>query len=124
MNEGIGYATSEDGLVWAKQHSDNPLFHKNDRVDWRSERTYTPMVIYDSNAFSGDGEAFSYKMWFSGEGADEIAKVGYATAGIAAFVIQHAQFVFETGENNDKLFMKMACFDPDFRTRVIRLFFG
>ncbi|MGC8943500.1 MAG: right-handed parallel beta-helix repeat-containing protein, partial [Caldisericia bacterium] len=56
-NDGIGYAYSLDGINWIKSSS-NPIFHQNDGVDWRNDRTYTPIVIKDG---------CSFKMWFSGK---------------------------------------------------------
>jgi hypothetical protein len=76
-NEGIGYATSSDGLSWTK-YTGNPILHKTDPVPWRSVRTYTPMVIYDASQFSGHGEAAYFKMWFSGKDAPGNYAMGYA----------------------------------------------
>ncbi|MGA9350074.1 MAG: hypothetical protein WBW48_14905 [Anaerolineae bacterium] len=42
MSHGIGYATSTDGITWTRQ---SRIFHKDDGVAWRSDRTYCPMVI-------------------------------------------------------------------------------
>ena len=71
MNHGIGYATSADGIHWTRD-ADNPIFHKNDGVDWRDERTYCPAVLKDGS---------SYKMWFAGKDK-EFGNycIGYATA--------------------------------------------
>jgi len=74
MNQGIGYATSADGMTWTRDAS-NPVFYRTDAggdslsaAYWRySGRTYTPMVVYDSAAFAGNGDARLYKMWFTGE---------------------------------------------------------
>jgi hypothetical protein len=78
-NQGIGYATSPDGINWTK-HPDNPIFHVNDNVPWRNDRTYTPWVLHDSADFSGHGDAHPYKMWFSGKSDDGKYSIGYATA--------------------------------------------
>ncbi len=64
MNEGIGYASSTDGINWTRDAS-NPIFYKDDGVAWRDDRTYTPMVI--------GGE-----MWFTGKSAAGAYTVGYA----------------------------------------------
>jgi hypothetical protein len=74
-NDGIGYAESTDGIVWTK-YASNPLMHVNDGIAWRSERTYTPMVIYDANKFSGHGDFAYYKMWYSGVNPNYA--IGYA----------------------------------------------
>ncbi len=72
-NDGIGFAESMDGLNWVKS-SANPIMHQDDTgymgEPWRSERTYTPMVIYDADKFSGFGDAALYKMWYSGRNPD------------------------------------------------------
>ncbi len=68
-NEGIGYATSSDGLTWNKD-ADNPIFHKSDGVVWRVSRTYCPAVV------EVDG---TFKMWFASvDGAGNYA-ISYAT---------------------------------------------
>ena len=69
VNHGIGHATSTDGLTWTRD-ANNPIFHKDDGVSWRAERSYCPMVI------EVDGV---YKMWFSGKDASGNYALGYAT---------------------------------------------
>jgi hypothetical protein len=78
-NQGIGYATSSDGINWTK-HPDNPIFHVTDNVPWRNDRTYTPWVLYNPADFSGHGDAYPYKMWFSGRSIDGKYSIGYASA--------------------------------------------
>jgi predicted GH43/DUF377 family glycosyl hydrolase len=75
--QGIGYATSTDGINWAKEK--NSVFHRDDGIPWRSARAYAPWVIYDSKGF-GSGGCPNIKMWFSGKSGSEDAleKVGYA----------------------------------------------
>ncbi len=71
MNHGIGYATSPDGIDWERDEN-NPIFHRDDGVDWRDERTYCPAVLKDGN---------SYKMWFAGKDEEtDYYSIGYATA--------------------------------------------
>ena len=66
LNNGIGYASSTDGINWVKD-AGNPIFHKTDGVDWRDNRTYTPMVIGD-------------EMWFTGKDLETgVYAIGYAT---------------------------------------------
>ena len=67
INHGIGYATSADGIIWTRD-ADNPIFHKDDGIAWRSERTYTSEVL------EIDG---GLHMYFSGRGDGNYA-VGYA----------------------------------------------
>lgn len=71
-NEGIGCATSNDGLIWIKC-ADNPVMSKNNGVAWRNGRTYTPTVIRDGGI---------EKMWFTGrDAATGNYAIGYATLG-------------------------------------------
>jgi hypothetical protein len=78
-NQGVGYAISSDGVNWTK-HPDNPIFHISDGMLWRNERTYTPWVVYDASSFSGHGDDYPYKMWFSGKSTTGKYSVGYAYA--------------------------------------------
>ena len=64
-HEGIGYAQSADGISWTK-YASNPILHISNGVTWRTDRTYTPMVIYDASNFSGHGESTNLKMWYAG----------------------------------------------------------
>lgn len=66
--QGIGCASSPDGLTWTKS-SDNPVMHRDDGNPWRSNRTYTPVVLMD-----GCG----YEMWFTGKNATGNYAIGYA----------------------------------------------
>ena len=72
-NDGIGYVESVDGLSWVKSDT-NPIMHQTDAdypgYPWRSDRSYTPMVVYDQEEFSGFGPSVSYKMWYSGKNPD------------------------------------------------------
>jgi hypothetical protein len=65
LNQGIGYATSTDGIHWVKDPT-NPIFDITDGVPWRSGRTYTPMVIGN-------------RMWFTGVSSSGVYSIGYAT---------------------------------------------
>lgn len=93
-NEGMGYATSSDGLAWTKSAT-NPFMNKNDGVVWRNSRTYTPSIIEDG----GD-----YKMWFTGRDiATGNYAIGYATlAGPATtgpvFVDANINGILDSGE--------------------------
>ena len=72
MHDGIGYAESTDGILW-EEDPNNPIFHKNDGVVWRSERTYSPSVLKDGS---------TYKMWFTGKDATGNYAIGYATLSV------------------------------------------
>jgi hypothetical protein len=78
-NQGIGYATSTDGIIWTKDPN-NPIFHKDDGPLWRNDRTYTPWVVYDAANFGEPGNTCLYKMWFSGTSNTGKYSVGYACA--------------------------------------------
>jgi len=47
MNQGIGYASSVDGINWSRD-ADNPIFYITDGEDWRDNRSYTPMDDNDA----------------------------------------------------------------------------
>ena len=77
-NQGIGYATSADGINWTKDPG-NPIFSIYQAVAWRDSRCYTPSVLYSSTRFDGNGAASAYKMWFTGEAsATGNRTIGYA----------------------------------------------
>jgi len=65
LGDGIGYASSSDGITWTKDPA-NPILSISDGVAWRDVRTYTPSVIYSPGKFDGHGDASLYKMWFTG----------------------------------------------------------
>lgn len=90
-NQGISYAESDDGLIWELVEilpniginaspsgpKQNAILHINDGNAWRESRTYCPMVIYDANKFSGNGEYKDFKMWFTGDGATYGRRIAY-----------------------------------------------
>jgi len=83
MNYGIGYASSVDGINWTRDLS-NPIFHKTDGEAWRSDRTYTPMVIGD-------------EMWFTGKSGAGAYTIGYATGAAAPIPEPISMIFFGTG---------------------------
>ena len=76
LHEGIGYATSADGINWTKD-PDNPVFHMTDGVPWRSSRTYTPSVLHSPTLFDGHGDLCRFKMWISGRDSSGNYAIGY-----------------------------------------------
>ncbi len=77
-NQGIGYATSADGLSWTKDPG-NPLYSIYQGVAWRNNRCYTPSVLYSSTRFDTHGTQTHYKMWFTGEASAGLNRtIGYA----------------------------------------------
>jgi len=71
MNNGIGYATSSDGINWTRDPG-NPIIHRSDTgypgEPWRGDRTYCPAVIRQPTA---------YKMWFAGRTSGGNYAIGY-----------------------------------------------
>ena len=67
---GIGYATSQDGLVWTK-HGSTPVLSPGAAGNWDSNGVSFPTVIKDGT---------TYKMWYTGLDASGIGRVGYATS--------------------------------------------
>ena len=76
VHEGIGYATSADGLNWVRAAS-NPIVELGGfgtfgglgapgPGSWNDVRNYTPRVLYSATAFDGNGPACYYKMWRTG----------------------------------------------------------
>ncbi|MDG0812227.1 glycoside hydrolase family protein [Cohnella rhizosphaerae] len=63
--EGIGCATSTDGLNWVK-NATNPILYYFNGVAWRNMRTYNPWALFDPARFNGHGDAVCYKFWFTG----------------------------------------------------------
>jgi hypothetical protein len=77
--QGIGCASSTDGINWVK-YPGNPVFSINDGVAWRNMRTYNPWVLFDSLRFSGRGDSVCYKLWMTGSPTPSDKKsIGYAT---------------------------------------------
>ncbi|MDD5699848.1 MAG: hypothetical protein PHH00_01485 [Candidatus Nanoarchaeia archaeon] len=91
-SDGIGYATSSNGLTWTKS-SDNPILHYTDGVSWRNDRTYTPMVLKD-----GD----TYKMWFSGKSGNNYA-IGYATSTSPHYPYSTIQAAIDNASEGDTI---------------------
>jgi hypothetical protein len=68
-NQGVGYASSADGLTWTKDP--DPVMRIGAGVPaWRVTRTYTPCVLQEDGI---------YKMWLTGVGSSGY-RVGYAVA--------------------------------------------
>lgn len=75
-NQGIGYASSADGINWTKSPG-NPLLYYTDGVAWRDNRTYTPSVIYRPDKFGGHGGLSRFKMWFTGRSSTGNYAIGH-----------------------------------------------
>jgi subtilisin family serine protease/predicted GH43/DUF377 family glycosyl hydrolase len=72
----IGYASSSDGINWAK-YEDNPVLERGPEGSWDETRAYLPCVIFDNSIF---------KMWYAGTEGNPITgenfqgRIGYATS--------------------------------------------
>ncbi|MDD5370680.1 MAG: hypothetical protein PHQ40_16480, partial [Anaerolineaceae bacterium] len=66
----IGYATSPDGLVWARQGA-APVLTPGPGGAWDEKGVSFPTVIKEGS---------TYKMWFTGVDASIVGRVGYATS--------------------------------------------
>ena len=66
----IGYATSPDGIVWTK-YPGNPVIELGPSGSWEDDELHSPSVFFDG---------IEYKMWYAGQGASYIIKIGYATS--------------------------------------------
>ncbi|MFW2488631.1 hypothetical protein ACN077_08635 [Clostridium chromiireducens] len=76
--EGIGCASSTDGINWTK-FSGNPVFSISQGVPWRTARTYNPWALYDSKKFSCHGDLTCFKLWLTGGNVVDHPDIGYAT---------------------------------------------
>lgn len=73
---GIGEAISYNGITWSVSPL-SPILHYQDGIHWRSDRTYTPCVLFGRFG----GTTLQYKMWFTGAKTlgGSIKGIGYAT---------------------------------------------
>ncbi len=65
----IGYATSEDGIIWNK-HPRNPVLPFGDNA-WDRLGVYRPAVVFDGQI---------YRMWYTGVGEDGVHRINLATS--------------------------------------------
>jgi predicted GH43/DUF377 family glycosyl hydrolase len=66
----IGYATSTDGLSWARQGS-NAILNPGTAGSWDAGSIRYPTVITDTGM---------YKMWYTGRDSNSVPRMGYATS--------------------------------------------
>jgi hypothetical protein len=90
-HEGIGCASSTDGLNWVK-FAGNPIFSVFSGPSWRTggtppnvARTHNPWVLFSPSRFDGHGDQVCFKMWFTGgppvnntTGEGDDPQIGYA----------------------------------------------
>ena len=84
----IGYATSTDGVNWAK-YSGNPVLQEGAAGSWDETQVYNPTVIKDGS---------TYKMWFTGYSTtSKHARIGYATSPDGVTWMKHPTYVLDIG---------------------------
>ncbi len=76
LHEGIGHATSSDGINWAKDPN-NPIWHINDGISYRDSRTYTPWILFRPDRFSGTGDNIQFKGWFTARSGSAVRTICY-----------------------------------------------
>ncbi len=69
-NYQIGYATSNDGVLWEK-YSGNPVLTAGSSGRFDEDNVMSPWVIKDGS---------TYKMWYSGSQTGPVWRIGYATS--------------------------------------------
>ena len=70
VEEGIGVASSSDGLTWSKSPT-NPIFHISQAVTWRNERIYAPAMV--------DNGSGLLRMYYSAKRTtDSVKRIGLA----------------------------------------------
>lgn len=81
---GIGHASSNDGLTWVLD-PDNPIFYIKPIPqqpvvpNWRTNRTYTPWVLFEDFCNANQCDSCVLKMWFTGANSTDRRAIGYAT---------------------------------------------
>ena len=75
----LEYATSDDGITWAKQGNVPNIGLVGETGSWNEERNYACSILYGASGFSGHGDAACYKIWRSGKSGHNYS-IGYATA--------------------------------------------
>jgi beta-1,2-mannobiose phosphorylase / 1,2-beta-oligomannan phosphorylase len=104
--DAIGYATSSDGLKWAR-HDKNPIFRPDPKNDWEKDRVTACQVIEQ-----GDG----YVMFYIGFRDQNTAQIGLARSkdGIADWRRHPANPIIRLGEGQwdaDAVYKPFAIFD-------------
>ena len=88
----IGYATSSDGVLWAK-HPSNPVLSPGEAGDWdESGVAYSSVLVKDG----------LYRMWYQGLGQAGVWRIGYAVSGDGVqWQKSPISPVFSPGSNDD-----------------------
>jgi predicted GH43/DUF377 family glycosyl hydrolase len=69
-SEQIGYATSNDGIIWEKYLA-NPVLAKGNTGQWDARLATCPSIFYNGKIF---------EMWYSGQSLNTVFRIGYATS--------------------------------------------
>ena len=70
-NDGFGYATSPDGLIWTRDSINYPLLEPGPPGSWDEQEVNHASVLIHNN---------SYHMWYSGVDAGHDNRIGHATS--------------------------------------------
>jgi len=76
----IGYATSKDGINWAR-HADNPVLDLGKSGAWDCMSVRQSDVLFNGSA---------YKMWYTGKDSAKTYRIGYATSRDGITWIKHS----------------------------------
>jgi predicted GH43/DUF377 family glycosyl hydrolase len=93
----IGYATSPDGIHWAK-YAHNPVLQEGEYGEWDSSTIQTMRVLFE-------GE--TAHMWYTGDNG-EVRAIGYASAPLGSFAPPALQL------NNGRFQVDVVWWDDDF----------
>jgi hypothetical protein len=83
----IGYATSMDGISWAKKGTANPVLNVGSAGEWDDGAAYAPVVIVEDT---------TYHMWYIGNDGTTNERIGYATSVEPPNAIGHAPGMMPT----------------------------
>jgi predicted GH43/DUF377 family glycosyl hydrolase len=99
----IGYATSSDGVTWAK-HAANPIIIPADVGTWDG------LAVQDVNQCVVIKTGSNYEMWYSAATVADKAQIGYATSSDGIIWSHHGSPVLTKGPAGD--WDASSVFDP------------
>jgi len=108
-NVRIGYATSDDGMVWTK-YEGNPVLNLGAPGAWDGYDAWTPSVVFYDEA---------YKMWYSGNDGSNW-RIGYATSN-ATIAIHTDKLTYHKGDSMT-VYADVVNIDRDVPDAVLALY--